>query len=439
MKMRDHYRLFTWSLSYFSAKIRAYMRYKEFHGALKFEEILATQDLLVNYLVPATGAAVVPQVQTPNDDWLQDSSEIIDSLETNHPEAPIIPTGPRQRLVSYLIELLADEWMLPWGFWERWHYSLKDVTPNHEAFNAQQWGPIFNPDGTGSERRESARFVFKEMMRIDNPAEAVVGPYSGLRQLGVTEKTQEAWTQSMRNMLRLLETHFDTHDYVLGGCPTLGDFALMGPLYAHLYRDPVPGFMMRTEFPLVCEWIERTNGSDEASARSYRQTFYRFENGHLVGHPAARNNGELHANDQIPESLLPFISVFFDEMWPALKTNAKTVTEYLASPAVDKAAPLPGKSFYAPPEFLELQSKGGSLNYEFEIGGVSEAKMASPYQIWMLQRLNSAMSNALNNEEQRAELIDFLTGFKDGTDLLDLDQQLKGCRVRKQFEQIFAE
>jgi glutathione S-transferase len=437
--MRDHYRLFAWSLSYFSAKIRAYLRYKEFHGVLKYEEILATRDLMENYIVPATGAGVVPQVQAPNDDWIQDSSEIIDVLEANHPQAPIIPTGPRQRLVSYLIELLADEWMLPWGFWERWHYSLKDVTPNHEAFNAQQWGILWAPDGTGLERREAARFVFKEIMSIDNPDEAMFGPYSGLVQLGVTEKTQDAWTSSMRNMLGLLETHFDTHDYVLGGSPTLGDFALIGPLYAHLFRDPVPGFMMRTEFPLVCEWIERTNGSDEASARSYKQTYYKLEDGKLVGQPAAGNNGELLADDQIPESLLPFLSVFFDEMWPALKMNTKTVTDYLESATVDKAAPLPGKSFYAPPEFSEQQSKGGSLNYEFEIGGVRESKMASPYQVWMVQRLNSAMASAVCDEQQKAVLVDFLAGFKDGTDLLDLDQYLKGCRVRKQFEQIYAE
>jgi len=437
--MRDHYRLFTWSLSYFSAKIRAYLRYKAFHGALKYEEILATRDLLQNYIVPATGAAVVPQVQAPNNDWIQDSSEIIDILEAKHPEAPIIPTGPRQRLASYLVELLADEWMLPWGFWERWHYSLESVTPNHEAFNAQQWGHLFNPEGTGLERREAARFVFKEIMRIDNPAEATGGPYAGLRQLGVTEKTEAAWTRSMRIMLGHLENHFDTHDYILGGRPTLGDFALMGPLYAHLYRDPVPGFMMRTEFPLVCEWIERTNGSDESSARSYKQTFYKFENGNLVGQPAARNGGEPLPDDQIPESLLPFLSVFFDEMWPVLKSSIETLTTYLADEKIDKTASLPGKSFYSPPEFSELQSKGGALSYQFEIGGVTEAKMANPYQNWMLQRMNDAMSSAFNDEKQKVILADFLGSFNGGNELLDLDQRLKGCRVRKQFEQIFAE
>ena len=175
---------------------------------------------------------------------------------------------------------------------------------------------------------------------------------------------------------------------------------------------------MRTEFPLVCEWIERANGSDEASARSYRQTYYKLENGELVGRPAARNGGELLADDQIPESLLPFLSVFFDEMWPALKTSIKTLAAYLADEGTDKTAPLPGKSFYSPPEFSDLQSKGGALSYAFEIGGVREEKMVSPYQIWMLQRMESAMSRAVNGEKQRADLADFLSGFEDGSALL---------------------
>jgi len=433
--MVKKYRLFAWSLSYFSAKVRAYMRYKEFHGALEYEEILATLDLKENFLKPATGTNVVPQVQSPDGDWLQDSSEIIDILEARHPDAPIIPTGPRQRLVSYLIELLADEWMLPWGFWERWHYSLKDVKPNHEAYNALQWGILFNPEGTGTERLEAGRFVFKEFMKIDNPTEAEMGPFAGLLQLGVTEKTEEAWTKSMRNMLSLLEAHFDIHDYVLGGRPTLADFALMGPLYPHLYKDPVPGFMMRTEFPLVCEWIERTNGSDEASARSYKQTNYKLVDGELVGQGVGRNGGELLPDDQVPDTLLPLLSVFFDEMWPALKLNIATVTNYIAKASLEKGASLPGKSFYSPVEFAALQSKGGSLNYEFEIGGVSETKMASPYQIWMLQRLNSA----IGDDKQKGALVDLLAKFRDGASLLNLDQDLKGCLVRKQFEQILVD
>ena len=266
--MKTDYRLFAWDFSYFSAKARAYCRFKEFHGAFTFEEVLAPQEIIQGYLIPATGSNVVPQVEAADGSWLQDTSEIIDVLESRHPMAPVIPATPCQRLTSYLIELLADEWMLPWAFWERWHYSLNDVEPNHEPFNAQQWGRIFAPGQTGLERREAARFVFREMMKIDDPDNALFGPYAGLTQLGVTEKTEQAWTDSMHNMLSILETHFNVHDYILGGSPTLADFALLGPLYPHQYKDPVSGMMMRTQYPLVCEWIDRALGVLSAGAKA---------------------------------------------------------------------------------------------------------------------------------------------------------------------------
>lgn len=184
--MQTKHRLFAWNFSYFSAKIRAYLRYKQFNGTLEYEEILASQDIIRGVMIPATGSNVVPQVQTPEGEWLQDSSEIIDLLELAHPDAPVVPQTPKHQLVSYLIELIADEWMLPWGFWERWHYTQEGVEPNHEAFNAFQWGRMFNPDGTGSERLAAGRFIFNEMMKVNDPEQAAGGPFVGLPQLGIS-------------------------------------------------------------------------------------------------------------------------------------------------------------------------------------------------------------------------------------------------------------
>ena len=57
--------------------------------------------------------------------------------------------------------------------------------------------------------------------------------------------------------LALLDIHFAVMPFLLGQQPTLGDFAFFGPLYAHLYRDPASGQMMRERAPRVCGWIER--------------------------------------------------------------------------------------------------------------------------------------------------------------------------------------
>ncbi len=139
------YRLFSWEHSYFSGKVRAYLRFKQRHGALEpgFEDILATPELIQGLLLQRSGSVAVPQLEAPDGSWIQDSSEIIDFVEAAHPDASVIPdpiTRPRQNLVAYLIELLADEWMVVPGFWERWYFSEDGRSPSHRGFNEQQWG-----------------------------------------------------------------------------------------------------------------------------------------------------------------------------------------------------------------------------------------------------------------------------------------------------------
>ena len=48
--------------------------------------------------------------------------------------------------------------------------------------------------------------------------------------------SQEAIERSFEALLDLLTEHFMAHEYLLGDRPCLADFAMMGPLYAHLYR-----------------------------------------------------------------------------------------------------------------------------------------------------------------------------------------------------------
>ena len=88
--MSTRYRLFSWEHSYFSGKVRAYLRYKDYFGDLGdgYEDILATPELIQGLLVPATGSNVVPQILTPEGDWLHDSSEIIDRCEDRHRQHP---------------------------------------------------------------------------------------------------------------------------------------------------------------------------------------------------------------------------------------------------------------------------------------------------------------------------------------------------------------
>ena len=437
------YRLFSWELSYFSGKVRAYLRYKERMGDLGdgFEDILATPELVAGLLTPATGSPAVPQLQSGDGRWVQDSSDIIDFIEAQHDKTPVTPSvtgAPRQALASYLVELLADEWMVVPGFWERWHYSLPDIRPSHVSYNAMQWGSVFAAGAPGQARLAAGAGVFENLFGLSEARTNPRGVYAGLIHLGCSEATEQAWWASMENILALLDTHFAAHDFLLGGLPSLGDFGLLGPLYAHLYRDATSGFMLRTDHPIVSEWVERTNGHN-VSARTYGQKLYSLgEGGELVGRPATSDGGEWLPDDRVPPSLDAIVAVFFEEMWPVLKSTLDKTAAYIASDAHTPGGELPGKTFSADLPWLADQTGDGALTHEFEIGGIRARRMVVPYHVWMLQRVAEVLAEATASEAGAASTATWLGQFPNGGELLELEDRLVDCRVRKEGARLFS-
>ena len=102
--------------SYFCAKGRSYFRWKAASSDLSYTEISVTPALRESLLEASTGSPALPQVRLLDGRMVQDTSEIIDVLEALHPSSSAIPEGPRQRLVAYLVEFLADEWMNAYAF-----------------------------------------------------------------------------------------------------------------------------------------------------------------------------------------------------------------------------------------------------------------------------------------------------------------------------------
>jgi glutathione S-transferase len=447
--MPDQYRLFSWEHSYFSGKARAYLRYKERSGGLGpgYEDILSSAELAVGLLIPKTGSPAVPQLEAPDGTWVQDSSDIIDFCEAAHPTPAVTPdpaASPRQCLTAYLIELLADEWLVVPGFWERWYFSEdgRDLSHplSHRGFNEQQWGAVLAPGAPGPLRRQAGGGLFEKAFGISESRSNPRGVYAGLVHLGCNEATEHAWQASQHRVLGLLETHFGIHDYALGGRPSLADFGLMGPLYAHLFRDAVPGFAMRVYFPLVAEWVERTNGEGCLNARSYGQKLYSLaEDGELIARPANTDGAEWLPDDSVPETLLPVLGVFFDEMWPVLRRTMERLRAFIASDAHAPGGELPGKTFFATPGFEEHQTDDGALTLEFEIGGVKGRRMVVPYQVWMLQRIETALRACTASDAGRAAVESLLAKFPASLELLRLNELLDGCRVRKEGALLFSD
>ena len=430
------YRLFSVEHSIFSAKVRSYLRFKQDQSDLGpgFEDVLATPELINGLLTKRSGSPSLPQMEAPDGEWIQDSSEIIDYCEKHHTKTSVVPSTPKQRLAVYLVELLADEWLVVPACWERWYYSKPSQQPNHLAFNAQQWGSFLNPEGSGAARGAAGARFFERVFGIKNAEDELKGPYAGLIQLGCNQDTQAAWQNLMDLLLERLETHLQSHDYLLGGRPSLADFSLLGPIYVHFFRDPVPGFDLRTKYPLVSEWVERTNAENCLNARRYGHKYYGLDaNGELEERQVLSDHGDWLAADQVPETLNPILSIFFEDMWPYLKTSIDALTAFASGDTHSLGDELPRKTFTATPGFEHLQSGEGPLTVLFKLGGVESRRMVVPYQIWMLQRLEAMMV-----ETERGNLTTWLERFENGREILTLSDRLQGCTVDKRGGLLFS-
>ena len=330
--------------------------------------------------------------------------------------------------------------MVVYAFWARWRHALAGAEPSHAAFNEQQWGAVLAPGAEGFARRRAGRLFFENVFGIHEAQTKPRGVFAGLVALGVNADTAPAWEASNTRLLERLEAHFAAHDFALGGLPSLADFALLGPLYAHLYRDAVPGFALRTRFPLVCEWVERTNHSGRSQRARLRSKALLARPGRRARQGAPRPAMAAPGSRTMPfrPTLLPVVAVFFEEMWPVLVSSAERLRALLASGRHAAGGELPGKTFTASPGFEALQTGDGPLTHAFALGGARSRRMVVPYQIWMLQRLADVLRDCRAQARGREAIDAWLATFPRGLELLELDALLAGCRIEKRGGRLFA-
>lgn len=256
-------------VSYFSGKVRPALPQK----SLWYREVIPD----MKEIVGKTGVAFIPVLVTPEGEAWQDTSEILDRLEAAHPEPPLIPTTPLQRVVSYLIELYSDEVALLPAMHYRWSF------PDSERKARVDFA-------LGSGNREAANGFADRMA-------------TGKNMLGVSEKTAPAIEAHLRELVDVLSQHFEAHRFLLGDAMSLADCGLMGPFYGHLFRDAVPEKLLLDTAFRVCCWIERMN------------------------RPPREQKGWL-AGDALPDTLLPVLRVMADGV-PMLLDSTETTLAWI--------------------------------------------------------------------------------------------------------------
>jgi glutathione S-transferase len=309
--------LYGGELSYFTGKARAYLRWK----GVPFEERLATREIYQSIIVPRIGYPMIPVLITLDDEAIQDTTEIIDHFETLDPDPSVFPPGPRQRLAAHLLELYGDEWLLIPAMHYRWAHN--------RDFAYAEFGKLVMPDAAPEEQFEAGK----------KTAERFEGSVS---LLGATPEMAPAIEASYEALLDELNTHFAKHDFLFGDRPSNGDFGLMGPLYAHLYRDPASGDLMKSRAPEVAKWVERM-------------------------HSPAPRSGAFLANDEIPETLLPILKRQMREQGPGLLDLVQKLSAFKKdNPEADI------------PRVIGM--------HEFTIEDQTGQRIIFPYTQWMLQR-----------------------------------------------------
>lgn len=348
--------------SLYTGKARSYLIKK----GLPFDERMASDPRFMSEIVPQIGHFVIPVILSPEGSLVQDTTAIIDHCEARHAEPPMNPAGGVQDVVAHLLDAFGSNYLLPLAMHYRWSYRDRQ-----ELFITAEFARAV-PVGMPYEQRLAT-------------ASALMGRFAGfLPNLGVFEETIPTLEDSYAELLAVLEAHFRAHPYLLGGRPSLADFGMMAPLYAHLARDPVPGLLMRTTAPNVARWTERMNTA------AIPDTDY------------ADPGGDYPPGDAIVPTLEAVLKVVFAHWGPGLAADAARFDAWVAG--LDDPAP---GTLVSHDGARQVHPHVGKVEYAWR--GITMRRKSHPHSLWHFARAQAAAA-ALTGEDAAR-----LTGLLDST------------------------
>jgi len=228
--MTAPFRLYGAELSPYSVKVRSYLRYKgvEFEWCARTN---ARQEEFQRY----AKLPLIPVLVDANDEPMQDSTPIIETLEAQFPDPTIKPEDRGLAFIAVLLEDYADEWLNKAMFHYRWTY----------------------PQDQESAAKRIADMIFEGAEKPEGIEEQVrARMVSRLYHVGSSAETAPLIEGSFTRVLALLEKLLSARPYLFGGRPSLADFGLAGQL-AQLNSDPTPGALLKAQAPNVVRWLER--------------------------------------------------------------------------------------------------------------------------------------------------------------------------------------
>lgn len=328
--------------SLYSGIARSYLRTQ----GIAFREVSSHHPDFASQIKPVIQRSIVPVLVTPAGEIIQDSLDIIDHFERQQSRYPAYPDTPLQRILAILIQYYGSQSLLRHAMHYRWSYLEQQYDFLYDAFAHGA------PPGV-------ADMLMQRMQ-------------SYLPGLGVNAASIAPIEASYHELLAILNRHFSEHPFLFGGRPSVADYGLIGPLFAHLGRDPVPAGMMKREAPRVYRWVERmlAPGLDTVEFPEYGTDWI--------------------AQDAIPDSLAALLQLISKDMLPELTDKLAFLDTWVAENQPADGEPVSAKAH---------QRMIGQVNTRFR--GVAVTAGVEPYLLYLLRRASSAMAKLDDSDRQR--------------------------------------
>lgn len=354
------YTLYGAPVSLYTGKARSYLRKQ----GIDFVEISPGSERYLQHIVPTVGRWIIPCLETPDGEIIQDGVDIIDHFERGPGEpngiGSVYPESPVLLAISHLFEIFGGEGLLRPAMHYRWNFDDQNLSFMVSEFALM--APKVDPPLTAE---QAEKLFLKNSGRMRKAAVA----------FGVTPDSQPLIEESFHEWLDLFDAHLADHPYLLGGRPTIGDFGLIAAMWAHLFRDPAPQALIKRRAPRVGRWVERMTTSEP-----YR-------------HEYDGRDDSLIADDALPATLLAMMKYVAEEYLPEITAQVGVANDWLADHPEIEA----GTNGLDDPAGRGLTGRGGPAGAgtaTFPWRGIELTTAVMPYRFWLLQRLQDDLGGS---------------------------------------------
>ncbi len=336
-------------LSLYTGKARSYL----IKNGLPYREVTPATTHFAQVVLPRAKLWTIPTLETPEGLVIRDGAAIVEHFESRAGH-PALPTGPRQRIVHRLLDVVGMEGLLRPAMHYRWNFP-----DENDSFLLHHFSALTPPG------MDSAEVAAGGMGRMRQAAVA----------FGVVPEAFEGIEARYLALLAVLDRHFAELPYLLGGRPGLGDFSLIAPLYGHLGRDPKPLSLMQSKAVHVFRWVERMNRPEP-------------DVGEFVTNGEPMTPGAFVADDEIPDTLVAVLRQLAVDFVPETLAAADCINEWLEANAdLPTGTPL----------------ERGVGQASFEVEGEKLGAMAQPYRFFLLARAQAEFDALAPEDRARVE------------------------------------